>query len=86
MNIYSDRDCLEEIIQPIIMNKNNIHFYCSSTVRVDIKIVSEIYSNGYILIEDQLIVNHNDYFNTILTLNDSSIVVSNNGDILTEVI
>ena len=41
-----------------------------------------MYIDGYILIEDQLMVNHNNMFNCLMTFNDTSVVVDNDGNIM----
>lgn len=82
INIYIDRACTKLMSQPIKMMTSNIHFYCKETVRVDIKIISEIYNNGYLLIEDQLMVNQDTYLDRIMTFNDTSLVVDSDGNMM----
>ena len=81
--LYYDRELTRIQSQPILMNTTNIHFYCEENIRVDIKIISDIYPAGFILIKDQLMINQDSYLDRIYTFNDTSNVVDNIGNILT---
>jgi len=82
--IYLDRKITNVITQPIKMNRENIHFYCEENVRVDIKMVSNVYFGGYLLIKDQLMINQDTYLDRVLTLLDGTITADINGNLLVE--
>lgn len=87
IQLYSDRDFLYPIVQPIPMDLENIHWYCAENVRVDIKIISHIYPGGFILIEDQMMHNPALSGNEQFTFLDGSIVLdAQAGNVYTEAI
>ena len=55
--IFSDGNLTQSITQPVIVTDENWWFYCENT-RVDIKIFHHSYENGYFVIGDMLIFNH----------------------------
>ncbi len=57
IQLYSDKDHINEIDQPILLLDQNISFYCENA-RVDLKFIHGSYDNGFFMIKDQLIFDH----------------------------
>ena len=86
VQLYADKDFTEPISQPYLMELENMHWYCAENVRVDIRILSHVYPDGYILIKDQMMINPETIANINYTMVDGTVCLDSNGNMYQEAI